>query len=173
MSTSQATALNAGHPCYEDFFIMDNEAIAQRFRQLADLMELRGEDQFRIRSYRNAADTIETWPTPLQRIAKEDGAKGLQTIPGIGKAISGKIIELFERGTFDAWEKLTAETPATALDLLQVGGIGIKTAATLHQKFKISSLSDLKEFVAGGGLDLVDGIGEKSAERIQESLKRF
>ncbi len=152
---------------------MNNEAIAERFLKLAALMELRGEDQFRIRSYRNAAETIETWPTPLEKIAREEGAKGLQTIPGIGKAISGKIVELLERGTFDAWEKLTAETPVTVLDLLQVGGVGMKTAAVLHQKFKISSLDDLKKFVAGGGLELVDGIGEKSAERIQESLKRL
>lgn len=152
---------------------MENEAIAERFQRLANLMEIRGEDQFRIRSYRNAAEMIETWPTPLERIARDEGAKGLQSIPGVGKAISAKISELLERGTFEAWEKLTAETPATTLDLLQVGGIGIKTAATLHQKFKISSIDDLKKFVAGGGLDLVDGIGDKSAERIKESLKRF
>ncbi len=152
---------------------MDNEAIARRFLQLATLMELRGEDHFRTRSYRNAAETIETWPTPLAVIARDEGAKGLQMIPGIGRAIGGKIVELLERGTFDAWEKLTAETPITVLDLLEVGGIGMKTAALLHQKFKISSLDDLKQFVAGGGLELVDGIGEKSAERIQESLKRM
>ncbi len=150
---------------------MDNEALARRFQKFATLMELRGEDHFRTRSYRNAAEIIETWPTPLAAIARDDAGKGLQTIPGIGKAISGKILELLERGTFDAWEKLTAETPVTVLDLLEVGGIGMKTAAAIHQKFKISSLDDLKQFVAGGGLELVDGIGEKSAERIQASLK--
>jgi DNA polymerase (family 10) len=150
---------------------MDNEAIAERFNRLADLMEIRGDDAFRIRSYRNAADMIETWPTSMQRLAREGGAKALQEIPGVGKAISGKILELVEKGTFDAWEKLTAETPETVLDLLQVGGIGRKTAATLHQKFKIASLDDLKKFVEGGGLDLVDGIGEKSAERIRQSLR--
>lgn len=149
---------------------MDNEAMAQKFYRLANLMEIRGDDTFRIRSYRNAADTIETWPTPLSKIAAEEGAKGLQTLPGVGKAISGKIIELLEKGTFEAWEKLTAETPATALDLMRVGGIGIKTAATLHQQFKIASLDDLKKFVAGGGLEMVDGIGEKSMLRIKESL---
>jgi DNA polymerase (family 10) len=149
---------------------MDNEAIAHRFNRLADLMEIRGDDAFRIRSYRNAADMIETWPTPMQEIARDGGAKALQEIPGVGKAISGKIIELVEKGTFEAWEKLTAETPETVLDLLSVGGVGRKTAATLHQKFKIASLDDLKKFVAGGGLELVDGIGEKSAERIRKSL---
>ncbi|HEX8139961.1 MAG TPA: helix-hairpin-helix domain-containing protein [Pyrinomonadaceae bacterium] len=152
---------------------MDNEAIAERFNRLANLMEIRGDDRYRIRSYRNAAEVIETWPTPLRVIASEAGAKGLQEIPGIGKAISGKIIELLEKGTFEAWEKLRAETPETVLDLLRVSGIGIKTASLLHQQFKISSLRDLKDFVAGGGLEMVDGIGEKSAERITESLARL
>jgi DNA polymerase (family X) len=152
---------------------MDNEAIAERFSRLANLMEIRGDDHYRIRSYRNAAEVIETWPTPLKRIAAEEGIKGLQTLPGVGKAISGKIIELIEKGTFDAWEKLVAETPETVLDLMRVGGIGIKTAATLHQQFKIASLNDLKQFVAGGGLEMVDGIGEKSVERIRESLRRL
>lgn len=152
---------------------MNNEEIAERFSRLANLMEIRGDDPFRIRSYRNAAEVIETWPTPLKRIAAEEGAKGLQTLPGVGRAISGKIVELLEKGTFEAWEKLTTETPESTLDLMRVGGIGLKTAATLHQQFKISSLDDLKKFVAGGGLEMVDGVGEKSAERITESLKRL
>lgn len=133
-------------------------------------MEVRGDDPFRLRSYRNAGEAIETWPTPLQQIAKDEGIAGLQSIPGVGKAIAGKIIELLERGTFDAWERLTAETPETVLDLLELPGVGPKTAAMLHQKFKVSSLKELKRFVAGGGLDMVDGIGPKTAERIKESL---
>jgi len=152
---------------------MNNEAIAERFYRLANLMQIRGDDQFRVRSYRNAAEVIETWPTPLKKIAAEEGAKGLQELPGVGKAISGKILELLDKGTFDAWEKLTAETPETTLDLLRVGGIGLKTAETLHRQFKISSIDDLRKFVEGGGLEMVDGIGERSAERIRESLKRL
>src|SRR5882762_1312848 len=149
---------------------MDNEQIGRRFHRLAALMEIRGDDPFRLRSYRNAAEAIEVWPTPLKEIAEQEGLAGLQAIPGVGKAIAGKIIELLDRGTFDAWEKLTAETPETVLDLLEVPGIGPKTAAMLHQKFKVSSRAELKKFVAGGGLDLVDGIGPKTAERIKESL---
>jgi len=137
---------------------------------MASLMEVRGEDPFRIRSYRMAAEAIETWPTSLHKIAAKEGAAGLQDIPGVGKAIAGKIIELIDRGTFDAWERLTAETPETVLDLLQLPGIGPKTAATLHQKFKIASLEDLRKFVAGGGLEMVDGIGPKTAERIRKHL---
>ena len=135
-------------------------------------MEIRGDDPFRLRSYRNAAEAIETWPTPLNQIAKDEGIAGLQSIPGVGKAIAGKIMELLERGTFDAWERITAETPETVLDLLELPGVGPKTAALLHQKFKVSSLKELKKFVAGGGLDVVDGIGPKTAERIKESLEQ-
>ncbi len=149
---------------------MDNEQIGRRFHRLAALMEIRGDDPFRLRSYRNAAEAIEVWPTPLKEIAEQEGLAGLQAIPGVGKAIAGKIIELLDRGTFDAWEKLTAETPETVLDLMELPGIGPKTAATLHQKFKVSSIENLKEFVAGGGLEMVDGIGARTAEKIKESL---
>src|SRR6266849_488369 len=150
---------------------MDNEEIARRFNRMAGLMEIRGEDPFRIRSYRMAAEAIETWSTPLKKIAQKEGAAGLQEIPGVGKAIAAKILELIDRGTFDAWETMTAETPSTVLDLLELPGVGPKTAALLHQKFKVSSLAELKKFVAGGGLDMVDGIGPKTAERIKESLE--
>jgi len=150
---------------------MDNEEIARRFNRMASLMEVRGEDPFRLRSYRMAAEAIETWPTPMKEIAAADGAAGLQEIPGVGKAIAGKIIELLEKRTFDAWERMTAETPETVLDLLELPGVGPKTAATFHQKFKIASLEDLRKFAKGGGLEMIDGIGPKSAERIKRSLE--
>ena len=149
---------------------MNNEAIARRFYRLAALMEIRGDDPFRLRSYRNAAEAIEVWPTPLKQIARDEGMIGLQGIPGVGKAIAGKVIELLDKGTFDAWERLTAETPESVLELTEIPGIGPKTAALLHQRFKVSSRSDLKTFVSSGGLDLVDGIGVKTAEKIKEAL---
>jgi len=149
---------------------MDNKEIARRFYRLSALMEVRGDDPFRLRSYRNAAEAIEVWPTSLKEIADQEGVTGLQEIPGVGKAIAGKVVELLAKGTFDAWERLTAETPETVLDLLEIPGIGPKTAALLHQRFKVSSLPDLKAFAASGGLDMVDGIGPKTAERIKEAL---
>ena len=150
---------------------MNNEAIARRFYRLAALMEVRDDDPFRWRSYRNAAEAIEVWPTPLKEIAEKDGVAGLQEIPGVGKAIAGKVVDLLTKGTFDAWERLTAETPETVLDLLEIPGIGPKTAALLHRQFKVSSLDEMKAFVASGGLDMVDGIGPKTAERIKEALR--
>ena len=152
---------------------MTNEEIARRFNRMASLMEVRGEDTFRIRSYRMAAEAIETWPTEMREIAQDGGAAGLQESPGVGKAIAGKTLEVLEKGTFDAWDRLTAETPETVLDLLELPGVGPKTAAMLHQKFKIASLDDLRKFVAGGGLEMVDGIGPKTAERITESLNKL
>jgi len=151
---------------------MDNEQIARRFNRMAALMEIRGEDQFRLRSYRMAAQVIETSPTEMRHIVTAQGVAGLLEIPGVGKALAGKIVDLVDRGTFDAWERLTAETPETVLDLLELPGVGPKTAAMLHQKFKIASLADLRKFVSGGGLETVDGIGPKSAERIKASLNR-
>ena len=152
---------------------MNNEEIARRFDQLAQMMEIRGDDFYRIRSYRNAAEVIREWPRELREIAAKEGVKGLQALPGVGRAISGKILELLERGTFEAWEKLTAEMPPTVLDLLEVDGIGIKTAAELYGRFRISSLDDLAQFAAGGGLEMVDGIGEKTAQRISKSVNRL
>ena len=149
---------------------MNNDAIARRFYRLAALMEVRGDDPFRWRSYRNAAEAIEVWPTPLKEIAEKEGVAGLQEIPGVGKSIASKVIDLLSKGTFDAWERLTAETPETVLDLMEIPGIGPKTAALLHQRFKVSSLDDFKAFVASGGLDMVDGIGPKTAEKIKEAL---
>ena len=151
---------------------MNNEEIARRFNRMAALMEVRGEDSFRIRSYRMAAEAIETWPTPMREIADEQGLSGLLEIPGVGKALGGKIVELIETNTFNAWERLTAETPATVLDLLELPGVGPKTAAILHHKFKIASLDELRKFIVGGGLEMVDGIGPKTAERIKDSLNR-
>lgn len=150
---------------------MNNAEIARRFHRLSALMEIRGDDPFRLRSYRNAAEAIEVWPTPLKEIAEKEGVAGLQEIPGVGKAIAGKVIDLLNRGTFDAWERLIAETPETVLDLTELPGIGPKTAALLHQRFKVSSLPDLKAFVAGGGLEMVDGIGARTAEKIKEALE--
>jgi len=150
---------------------MDNEAIARRFYRLAALMEIRGDDPFRLRSYSNAAEAIEVWPTPLKEIAAKEGVTGLQEIPGVGKAIAGKVIELLEKGSFAAWDRLTAETPESVLELTEIQGIGPKTAGLLHQRFKVSSLADLKTFVSSGGLDMVDGIGPKTAERIKAALE--
>ncbi len=153
--------------------MMTNEEIANRFQRLSQLMTIRGEDHFRTRSYRNAADAIRDWGAPLSQIAERDGARGLQEIPGVGKAISGKIIELLGRGTFEAWERIIAETPETVLEILRVDGVNIKIAGDLYTRFRVASIADLKSFVEGGGLEMIDGVGEKTMVRIKRDVTRL
>ena len=130
---------------------MSNQEIADVFRRLANLLELREDDPFRIRSYRTAAETIEDWPKPLADIAATGGAAALRELPGIGPAISQKIIDLLTTGTFKTYQEITAEITATVLDLLKVDGIGMKMLHTLYEQFHLTNLEDFAKFVAGGG----------------------
>lgn len=150
---------------------MSNPEIAEVFRRLADLMELREDNPFKIRAYRTAAETIEDTPTPLADLVSAGGVSGLKELPGIGEAISKKIVDVLATGTFKAYEEIKAEIPETTLDLLKVEGIGMATLKTLHRQFHLINLPDFAKFVAGGGLNSVPGLGEKSQERIRRSLE--
>ena len=150
---------------------MTNEEIANRFERLSRLMTIRGDEPFRTRAYRNAADAIRDWGVPLSQVAERDGVKGLQEIPGVGKAISGKIVDLIQRGTFDAWENLTTETPLTVLELLEIEGVNLKIAHELYTRFRVASGADLREFVEGGGLDLLDNLGERTRAKIERHVE--
>lgn len=149
---------------------MTNPEIASVFRQLAALMELREDNPFKFRAYRNAAELIEDYPTPLAELVEAGGAGRLQELPGIGNAISEKIVELLATGTFKAYEELQREIPASVLDLLQVDGVGMKMLQILYQQFQLTNLPDFASFVAGGGLNSIPRLGEKTQQRIRESL---
>jgi DNA polymerase (family 10) len=152
---------------------MTNPEIAAVFRRLANLMELRDDNQFKIRAYRTAADTIEDTTTPLAEIIEAGGVSRLRELPGIGEAISKKIFDLVKTGSFKAYEEIRGEIPETVLDLLEVDGVGIKTLQILYRQFQISRLDDFARFVEGGGLNSVPGFGEKSQHRIRASLKHL
>ncbi len=150
---------------------MTNQEIADVFRRLADLMELGGENTFKIRAYRTAAETIEDTTTPLAEMIDAGGVARLRELPGVGEAISKKIVELFETGTFKAFEEAKAEVPETTLDLLKVDGVGLKTLQILYRQFQITNLDDFMKFVEGGGLASVPHLGERTQNRIRASLK--
>ena len=167
---------------------MTNEEIARRFNDMASLMEIRGEDPFRIRSYRMAAEAIETWPTEMVAdgasviIASSDKDFMQLVSPRVGLLNPNDKSEAI--WTAQQVSAKTGVTPEQIVDWLSligdsvdnipgVTGVGPKTAATFHQKFKIASLDDLKKFAEGGGLEMVDGIGPKTAERIRQSLARL
>ena len=149
---------------------MTNQQIAEVFRRLASLLDLRGENFFKVRSYQSAADTIEDWPQPLAELVAENGAAGLRELPGIGEAISKKIVDLLTTGSFKLWDEVRAEIPESTLDLLKVDGVGIKTLKIFYHQFCLTNLGDFAKFVAGGGLDSVPGIGEKLQARIRASV---
>ena len=151
--------------------MMTNLESAAVFRRLADLMELRGDNGFKIRAYRNAADVIEDHPTPLADLHSAGGVVALQTLPGIGAAISQKIADLLATGTFKAYAEIQQAIPLTTLDLLRVEGVGMKTAQTLYRQFQITNLADFARFIAGGGLDCVPHLGERSQEKMRASVE--
>jgi DNA polymerase (family 10) len=99
------------------------------------------------------------------------GVARLRELPGVGEAISRKIVELLETGTFKAYEEIKTEIPETVLDLLKVDGVGLKTLQILHRRFQITNLDDFAKFVEGGGLDSVPHLGAKTQYRIRASLR--
>jgi DNA polymerase (family 10) len=152
---------------------MTNQQIADVFRRLANLMELGEENPFKIRAYRTAAETIEDTTTPLAEMVSAGGAARLRELPGVGEAISRKIVELLATGSFKAYEEIKAKIPETTLDLLNVEGVGLKTLQLLYQRFRITNLDDFAKFVGGGGLASVPHLGEKTQARIRASLKEL
>ena len=152
---------------------VDNAEVARVLQQIANMLEFKNENPFKLRSYQMAAETIGSMATPITEIARRGGAAELQKIPGIGKTISAQILEIVETGKSSYFEELTRDVPATVLDLRRVSGVGLKTAQLLYRDFGIKSLEELKRFTEGGGLSSVPGLGEKTTARVKASLARL
>lgn len=150
----------------------DNAEVARVLQQIADILEFKNENPFKLRSYQMAAETIGSMGTPIAEIAG-GGADELQKIPGIGKTISAQILEIVQTGKSQYFEELTADVPATVLDLRKVSGVGLKTAQLLYRDFGVKSLEELKTLAEGGGLTSVPGLGEKTIARIKKALERL
>src|SRR5881394_3352019 len=112
---------------------LDNAAIARILREIADLLEIKGENPFKIRAYRNGADIAANHP---HRLADLDET-GLREIPGIGKDLAARIREIASTGGAAYHRELLAEFPPTMLDLLHLQGIGPKTVATLYRQLGV------------------------------------
>ncbi|HEX8185633.1 MAG TPA: helix-hairpin-helix domain-containing protein, partial [Blastocatellia bacterium] len=150
---------------YDGKLSIDNSDIASVFERIADLLEFKDENPFKLRSYRLAAETIGEMQTSLAEIAARGGAAELQKIPGIGKSISTQVIEIIQTGSSSYFESLKEEVPETVLELRRVSGVGLKTSQLLYRDFGIKSLEELKAFAEGGGLLSVPGLGEKTINR--------
>jgi DNA polymerase (family 10) len=102
---------------------MENREIARLLAETADLMEIAGEDSFRIRSYRNGASAIESHPHRIEDIL-QDPSRSVTEIPGIGKGLAAVLKEISERGSFERRDSLLERYPPTALEFLKIQGLG-------------------------------------------------
>ncbi len=146
---------------------MDNVALARILAEIGDLLEIKGENPFKIRAYRNAADTISHTATTVAEMSDEE-RRGLS---GIGKDIAAKIAELISTGTLRYHQELLQEFPPTILDLLHLQGVGPKTVAMLHRELGVKTLEDLQAAARDGRLRDLKGMGSKKEAQILKALE--
>jgi DNA polymerase (family 10) len=146
---------------------VDNRAIAQVLGEIADLLEIKGENAFKIRAYRTAADTINAWADGVSRL--DD--KQLRELPGIGKDIATKIRELVDTGALQFHQQLLQEFPSTILDLLRLQGVGPKTVALLYSSLQIRSIEELAAAARDGRLRAIKGMGAKKESQILKAIE--
>jgi DNA polymerase (family 10) len=146
---------------------VDNYPVAQVFAEIADLLEIKGENLFKIRAYRTAADTIKAWADPVARMDDRQ----LLELPGIGKDLAKKIRELAETGNCRFHQDLLLEFPPTILDLLRLQGVGPKTVALLYSALNIRSVEELVDAAKAGRLRELKGMGPKKETLILKAVE--
>ena len=148
--------------------MMSNKEIAAFFKELADLLEIKGDNPFRIRAYRNAARTIETSGYDFVKLVQE--GYDLSQLPDIGERIAKKIAEIVTTGHLQKLDDLRKEFPPGILDLLKIEGIGPKRAKILYEKLGIGSLDDLKKAAREHRIRELTGFDEKLEEKILKGV---
>ena len=147
---------------------MKNSEVAKVFEDIADFLELKGENVFKVRAYQKAVRSIEHLPVEVEQLVVEDKLKG---IPGVGEAITKKITELVTTGHLGYYEKLKAEFPEGISTLLDIPGIGPKTAMLLSSELGIRSVDELETAIAGGKVTSLYRMGDKTAENILRQIQ--
>ena len=150
---------------------LTNEHIAELFENMGSLLEMKGDTIFKIRAYQRAARTIEQLSSPLAQ-AVENG-EDLTKIPGVGKAISEKIVEFIGTGQVAAYQRLLEELPPGVLDLKDIPGIGPKTAVAIGVELGISTVEGVAEAAADGRLAGLPRMGQKAADSILRHIEAF
>ncbi|HEX5757697.1 MAG TPA: DNA polymerase/3'-5' exonuclease PolX [Thermoanaerobaculia bacterium] len=147
---------------------MTNAEIARVLAEVADVLEIRQEDSFRIRAYRNAARTVEVQTEPLERLVAE--GRPLTALPGIGKQMAAHIGELIATGTLAYRDELLAEIPRSLIDLMRLPSVGPKRALRLWKELGIQTVEGLEEAARGGRIAGLSGFGAKSQQKILDGI---
>jgi DNA polymerase (family 10) len=150
---------------------MDNRAIAQLLADTADLLEISAGDPFRIRSYRRAAEAVESSTVQLSTLAHDP--KKLQEIPGIGKGMAANIQAIETAGTLPLREELLLKYRPTMLELLRLPGMGPKTVALLWEALQVASVEDLEKAIAEGKLAGLPRFGDKLIEKLRKGIADY
>ena len=149
---------------------VQNAEIAAMFDQAADLLEIEGENQFRVRAYRRAARTIEGLPQNVRSLiaAHED----LSELPGIGKDLAGKIENIVSSGHFDLLDKLKKELPGDLGEMASLPGLGPKRIKLLYDKVKVRTLDELRKAIQKGKLRGLHGFGPVIEQKLAAALEK-
>ena len=151
---------------------MENKEIARLLHETADLMEVAGEDGFRIRSYRNAAAVIVSHPERVADIVCNPDRK-VTEIPGIGKGLAFVLAEICQRGSFERRDEMLARYPASALELLKIQGLGPKSIALLYEHHGVKTVDDLERICRAQKLRDLPRMGAKLEEKVLRSIESY
>jgi DNA polymerase (family 10) len=149
---------------------MDNIEISKILNEVADILEIKGEDQFRIGAYRRAAQVIEALPKDINEIYQEGK---LEEIPGVGKSLAQHIKDLIEKGKCQDFENLKKKIPSGLIELMKIEGLGPKRVKFLYDKFHVSSISSLKKLIGSHRLLKERGWGKKSEQNILRGIQLY
>src|SRR5512145_2377717 len=143
--------------------------IAGALREIGALLELDGENPFKVRAYENGARALEAMGEELAPVVAEGR---LEELPGIGKALAEKIAELHRSGTLPLLERLRAAHPPSVLELLELPDLGPKKLLALQKALGIQSIAELEAACAAGKVRELKGFGEKSEQKILAAIRR-
>lgn len=144
------------------------EQVVAILERIALLLELQGENPFKVRAYHNGARALELLEGDLAALVREGGLRG---VPGIGEALKEKIATLVTTGTLPYYEQLRVQFPATLFELFDVPGLGPKKIKALYEKLEVTSVADLEKACKDGKVATLDGFGAKTQEKLLHALE--
>jgi DNA polymerase (family 10) len=149
----------------------DNKAIAGVLYETADLMEINNDDSFRVRSYRRAAEAIESLPQQVSDLI--DDPKKLLEVPGIGKGTLTHLQEIFREGRLRIHTDLLEKYRPSMLELLKIQGLGPKTIALIWSAYKVCDLEGVEKLAREGKLRELPRLGEKHEQKILSAIEDY